>query len=39
MEIDNRTDYDLLKEKTKVLASKYPIGNQFIKRDIINNKK
>jgi hypothetical protein len=30
MEIDNRTVYDTLKEKTKVLASKYPIGNQFI---------
>lgn len=30
MEIDNRTEYELLKEKTKVLASKYPIGNEFI---------
>ena len=30
MEIDDRTEYDLLKQKTKVLANKYPIGNQFI---------
>ena len=30
MEIDDRTEYDILKQKTKVLASKYPIGNQFI---------
>jgi hypothetical protein len=30
MEIDNRNDYDSLKEKTKVLASKYLIGKQFI---------
>ena len=30
MKIDNRTEYDILKEKTKSLASKYPIGNQFI---------
>jgi hypothetical protein len=30
MEIDNRNEYDSLKEKTKVLASKYLIGKQFI---------
>ena len=30
MEIDDRTEYEILKQKTKVLASKYPIGNQFI---------
>lgn len=30
MEIDDRTEYEILKEKTKVLASKHPIGNQFI---------
>ena len=30
MEIDNRNEYDILKEKTKVLASKYSIGKQFI---------
>jgi hypothetical protein len=30
MEIDDRTEYEFLKQKTKVLASKYPIGNQFI---------
>jgi hypothetical protein len=30
MEIDDRTEYDILKQKTKVLASKYPIGNKFI---------
>ena len=30
MEIDDRTEYDLLKQKTKFLANKYPIGNQFI---------
>ena len=30
MEINNKTNYDVLKEKTKVLASKYPIGNQFM---------
>jgi hypothetical protein len=30
MKTDNRTDYESLKEKTKVLASKYPIGKQFI---------
>jgi hypothetical protein len=30
MEIDDRKEYDILKQKTKVLASKYPIGNKFI---------
>ena len=30
MEIDNRNEYDILKEKTKVLAIKYSIGKQFI---------
>ena len=30
MEIDNRNEYDSLKGKTKVLASKYLIGKQFI---------
>jgi hypothetical protein len=30
MEIDNKTKYDVLKEKFKVLASKYSIGKQFI---------
>ena len=30
MEIDDRTEYEILKEKTKVLASKHPIGKQFI---------
>ena len=30
MEMNNKTKYDILKEKTKVLASKYPIGNQFM---------
>ena len=30
MEIDNKTKYDILKEKTKVLTSKYPIGNEFM---------
>ena len=30
MEIDNRNEYDILKEKTKVLASKYSIGKKFI---------
>ena len=30
MEIDDRSEYEILKQKTKVLASKYPIGNQFI---------
>jgi hypothetical protein len=31
MEIDNRTIYDILKEKTKILAHKYTIGCQFVK--------
>jgi len=31
MEIDNRTIYDILKEKTKILSDKYSIGYQFIK--------
>ncbi len=35
MEIDNRTVYDILKEKTKTLAHKYTTGNQFI--NYINN--
>ena len=43
MEIDNRTEYDILKEKTKVLASKYPIGNQFMNYinecDFLTNRK
>ena len=30
METDNRNEYDILTEKTKVLASKYPIGKRFI---------
>ena len=30
METYNITEYDILKEKTKGLASKYPIGKQFI---------
>jgi hypothetical protein len=30
MEIDDRSEYEILKQKTKVLASKYPIGNHFI---------
>ena len=30
MEIDDRNEYDSLKEKTKVLASKYLIGKKFI---------
>jgi hypothetical protein len=31
MEIDNRTIYDILKEKTKLLANKYTLGSQFTK--------
>ena len=31
MEIDNINEYDSLKEKTKVLASKYLIGKQLMK--------
>jgi len=43
MEIDDRNEYDILQEKTKILASKYPIGNKFINYIddcdfIINNK-
>ena len=30
MEIDDRAEYEFLKQKTKVLASKYPIGKNFI---------
>ena len=30
MEMNNKTKYDILKEKTKVLTSKYPLGNKFM---------
>ena len=30
MEMNNKTKYDILKEKTKVLTNKYPLGNKFM---------